>query len=242
MFNSLSCFSDTYLIIYRERKNKKSREKGTDETERERTMAKDAADLFASSSPLFCSVCCLHCPQHRQTLTPHPLATSPRVREGRSPRPLLGDVIATPRHHLATDRPATSSDRAAPRRSAILPTSSSSPSSSILQVVRVSQSRRASRREGRERTRAKDAADLFARSSPLFCSVCCLHCPQHRQPITPSPARNIAKGEGRTVTPSASGRCHRHHLAADRPAAGQRIDGLPSCPPRPLPRLSSFRW
>ena len=102
---------------------------------------------------------------------PHPLATSPRVREGRSPRPLLGDVIATPRHHLATDRPATSSDRAAPRRSAILPTSSSSPSSSILQVVRVSQSRRASRREGRERTRAKDSADIFASSSPLFCSV-----------------------------------------------------------------------
>ena len=59
---------------------------------------------------------------------PHPFATSPRVREGRSPRPLLGDVIATPRHHLATDRPATSSARAAPRRSAILPTSSSSPS------------------------------------------------------------------------------------------------------------------
>ena len=138
--------------------------------------------------------------------------------------------------HLATDRPATSSDRAAPRRSAILPTSSSSPSSSILQVVRVSQSRRASRREGRERTRAKDAADLFARSSPLFCSVCCLHCPHHRQPLTASPARNIAKGEGRTVTPSASGRCYRHHLAADRPAAGHRLDGLPSCPPRPLPR------
>ena len=67
---------------------------------------------------------------------PHPLATSQRVREGRSPRPLLGDVIATPRHHLATDRPATSSDRAAHRRSAILPASSSSPSSSILQVVR----------------------------------------------------------------------------------------------------------
>ena len=117
---------------------------------------------------------------------PHPLATSPRVREGRSPRPLLGDVIATPRHHLATDRPATSSDRAAPRRSAILPTSSSSPSSSILQVVMASQSRRASRREGRERTRAKDAADLFALSSPLFCSVCCLHCPHH---VTHSPDR-----------------------------------------------------
>ena len=111
-------------------------------------------------------------------------------------------------------------------------------------VNRASQSRRASRREGRERTRAKDAADLFARSSPLFCSVCCLHCPHHRQPLTPSPARNIAKGEGRTVTPSASGRCHRHTSPPidQQPAAtGQRLDGLPSCPPRPLPRpLPSF--
>ena len=218
MFNSLSCFSDTYLIIYRERKNKKSREKGTDETERERTMAKDAADLFASSSPLFCSVCCLHCPQHRQTLTPHPLATSPRVREGRSPRPLLGDVIATPRHHLATDRPATSSDRAAPRRSAILPTSSSSPSSSILQVVRVSQSRRASRREGRERTRAKDAAAIFASSSPLFLLRLM------PSPSTPSPAaHHFARlchrsGRGKEGHPVRFRAMPSPHLATTSPA------------------------
>ena len=32
----------------------------------------------------------------------------------------------------------------------------------------------------------------------------------------PSPARNIAKGEGRTVTPSASGRCYRHNVATPR--------------------------
>ena len=168
---------------------------------------------------------------------PHPLATSPRVREGRSPRPLLGDVITTPRHHLATDRPATSSDRAAHRRSAILPTSSSSPSSSILQDVMASQSRRASRREGRERTRAKDDADLFARSSPLFCSVCCLHCPHHRQPLTASPARNIAKGEGRTVTPSASGRCYRHTSPATRRAAPRQSAILPASS-----SFSSFMW
>ena len=49
---------------------------------------------------------------------PHPLATSPRVREGRSPRPLLVDVIATPRHHIATDRPAT---RGAARRAVCHP-------------------------------------------------------------------------------------------------------------------------
>ena len=156
-------------LLYIERKNKKSREKGTDETERERTMAKDAADLSPvprlSSVPS--DVFTVHTIASRSPLT----TSHHHRREGRPPRPLLVDVIATPLHHLATDRPATSSDRAAPRRSAILPTSSSSPSSSILQVVRVSQSRRASRREGRERTRAKDAAAIFASSSPLFCSV-----------------------------------------------------------------------
>ena len=95
-------------------------------------------------------------------------------------------------------------------------------------VNRASQSRRASRREGRERTKAKDAADLFARSSPLFGSVCCLHCPHHRQPLTASPARNIAKGEGRTVTPSASWRCHRHTSPATRRAAPRQSAILPA--------------
>ena len=129
MFNSLSCFSDTYLIIYRERKKQEEQIKRTDETERERTMAKGAADL--SPVPRLASA-----PSAASTVLtianrspPHPIATSPMVSEGRPPRPLLGDVIATPRHHLGTDRPATSIHRASPRRSAILPASSSSPPS-----------------------------------------------------------------------------------------------------------------
>ena len=65
-----------------------------------------------------------------------PLATSHMVRAGRPPRPVQGDAIATTSPHIAADRPATSS-RAAPRRSAILPASSSS--SSFLQVVMVGQ-------------------------------------------------------------------------------------------------------
>ena len=73
---------------------------------------------------------------------------------------------------------------------------------------------KASRRKGRERTRAKDAAAIFASSSPLFCSVCCIHRPHHRQPLTTSPACVIAQGEGRAATSSTSGRCHRHHIAA----------------------------
>ena len=43
-----------------------------------------------------------------------PLVPALMERDGRPPRPLLGDVIATPRNHLATDRPANSNDRAAP--------------------------------------------------------------------------------------------------------------------------------
>ena len=105
----------------REKQNRKGKR-------RERTRAKEAADLFASSSPRLCSICCPKRPHHRQRSPPCPLATSPRVREGRPLRPVLVDAIATPRHHLATDRPANS--RAAPRRSAILP--ASSPSSSPL--------------------------------------------------------------------------------------------------------------
>lgn len=103
---------------------------------RERTRAKDAADLFASSSPRLCSICCPKRPHHRQRSPPRPLATSPRVREGRPLRPVLVDAIATPRHHLATDRPANS--RAAPRRSAILPACPPRPRPlPLCQVVRV---------------------------------------------------------------------------------------------------------
>ena len=102
---------------------------------------------------------------------------------------------------------------------------------------------KASIKEGRDRTRAKDSADLFARSSPIFCSVCCLHRPHHRQPLTTSPASVSAQGEGRAATSSDSGRCHRHHIATTSPpidqqpaTTGQRLDVLPSCPHRPRPR------
>ena len=73
-----------------------------------------------------------------------------------------------------------------------------------------------SRREGRERTSAKDAAAIFASSSPLFCSVCFPHRPHHRQPLTTSPACVSAQGEGRAATSSSSWRCNRHHIATPR--------------------------
>ena len=58
---------------------------------------------------------------------PRPLVPALRERDGRPPRPLLGDAIATTSPHLAADLPTTSS-RAAPRRSSIMPASSSTPS------------------------------------------------------------------------------------------------------------------
>ena len=70
------------------------------------------------------------------------------------------------------------------------------------------------RTEQEERTRAKDAAAIFASSSPLFCFVCCLHRTHHRQPlkthhVAPSP-------NGMAATSSASGRCYRHNVATPR--------------------------
>ena len=99
-----------------------------------------------------------------------PLVPALRERDGRQSRPLLGDVIATTSQPI-DQQPANS--MAVPRRSAIMP--ASSPSSSILQVVRVGQSKRANKK--RERTRAKDAAAIFARSSLLSVA----------SPSTPSP-------------------------------------------------------
>ena len=107
-------------------------------------------------------------------------------------------------------------------------------------VNRASQSRRASRREGRERTRAKDAADLFASSSPLFCSVCYPHRPHHRQPLTRShhqqrrgksghPARLWVDAIATTSPPS------RHRSISNQ--TGSPAGCLSCCPPRPHPRL-----
>ena len=76
-----------YLIIYRG-KTKASRSKG-----RGRTKAKDVSDLFARSSPLFCSVCCPRRPHHRQPL----IGSHHQQRRGKSGHParLWVDAIAT---------------------------------------------------------------------------------------------------------------------------------------------------
>ena len=41
----------------------------------------------------------------------------------------------------------------------------------IYTLLYIEEKTKASRKEGRKRTRAKDAAAIFASSSPLFCSV-----------------------------------------------------------------------
>ena len=124
------------------------------------------------------------------------LLSALRDRDERPPRPLLGDAIATtspPHRNRATSR------RAAPRRSTILPASSSSPSL-FLQVVRVGHSKRANEKK-RDRTRAKDAAAILASSSPLFRSVCCLTV---RTIASGSPSHPVAPSErdGRAPCPA----------------------------------------
>ena len=147
------------------------------------------------------------------------------------------------RHHRTINQqPANTGKRLG--LSVILPASSSSPSSSILQVVRYGKAKEQTEQEEREPGRRMPPP-----SSPVprlsFCSVCCLYRPHHRQPLTTSPACVSAQGEGRAATSSASGRCHRHtspplrhRSTSSQQTAGQRLDGMTSCPPRPLPRPS----
>ena len=110
-----------------------------------------------------------------------PLVSAIREMDGRPPRPLLADVIATPRQ-----RPEATGQRLG--LSVILPASSSSPSSSILQVVRVAQSKRASRREGRENQceGCRRHPRQFLSSLPFRLLP---HRPHHRQRLTLSPSR-----------------------------------------------------
>ena len=86
-----------YIIKYRE-KTKASRRKGREnqgEGCRRHLRPFLASLLFRlMSSPS----------NHRQPLTTRPLVSALRERDGRPPRPLLGDVIATPRHHIASEQ------------------------------------------------------------------------------------------------------------------------------------------
>ena len=115
-----------------------------------------------------------------------------------------------------TDRPGRNRTRAAPRRSDIMPASSSSPSHPSGGDEGKS---KGANRTRRDRTSAKDAADIISSSSPLFRSVCCLTV---RTIASRSPDRTTNKGEGRAGTLPGSGGMPspppRHHFATDRPA------------------------
>ena len=116
-----------YTLLYIEEKQKQSEWK--EEREPGRRMPPPSSPVpRLSSDPS--DVFTVHTIASRSPL--RPLVSSLRERDGRPPLPLLVDVIAT-------TSPATSDHRAAPRRSAIMPASSSSPSLSLLQVVREGQ-------------------------------------------------------------------------------------------------------
>ena len=90
----------TYLIIYRE---KTKQEEGKEEREPGRRMPPPSSPVpRLSSVPSAAST--VHTIASRSPL--RPLVSALREMDGRPPRPLLVDVIATPRHHIATERPA----------------------------------------------------------------------------------------------------------------------------------------
>ena len=99
-----------------------------------------------------------------------------------------------------TDRPGRNRTRAAPRRSDIMPASSSSPSHPSGGDEGKS---KGANRTRRDRTCAKDAADILASSSPLFRSVRCPHRPNHRQrsPLTQSHQHQDREGRAGTLPP-----------------------------------------
>lgn len=198
-----------YLIIYREKKQKQA--EGKEEREQGRRMPPTSSPVPSLSSVL------------SAVITVHTIASGSPLRH----------------HRTINQQPATTGKRLG--LSVILPASSYSPSSSILQVVRYGKAKEQTEQEEREPGRRMPPP-----SSPVprlsFCSVCCLYRPHHRQPLTTSPACVSEQGEGRADTSFTSGRCHRHHLATTSPpidqqpaTTGQRLDVLPSCPPRPRP-------
>ena len=119
----------------------------------------------------------------------------------------------------------------------------------LLQVVRKGRAKEQAEQEGREPGRGMPPT-----SSPVprlpSCSVCCRHRPHHRPPLTLTTShQQPGREEGRPPRPLLGDAIatHCHHLATTSPpidqqtAAGQRLDGLPSFPPRPLPLLQVVR-
>ena len=90
----------TYLIIYRE---KTKQEEGKEEREPGRRMPPPSSPVpRLSSAPS--DVFTVHTIASRSPL--RPLVSALRERDGRPPRPILGDAIDTTSPHLAADRPA----------------------------------------------------------------------------------------------------------------------------------------
>ncbi len=94
-----------YTLLYIKKEQKQTGKEGQKRKRngRERNRAKDAAAILASSSPLFCSVCCPHRPHHRQPFK----RSHHKQRRGKSGQParLWWDAIATtspPLRHRST--------------------------------------------------------------------------------------------------------------------------------------------
>ena len=196
-----------------------SRERANERTEQEeRTRAKDSAAIFASSSPLFCFVCFLHRPHHRQPLTPHHVAPSPNEMAATS--------SASGRCYRHTSPPHRKQPAATGQRLDGLQSFPPRPRPRSLPSGGEEEKSKGANRTGRERTRAKDAADLFARSSPL------LMLRLMSSPSTSSPAahhfarlcQRSGRGTGGHLVRfwAMSSPPPRHHIASDKQPANSR--------------------
>ena len=92
----------TYLIIYRE---KTKQEEGKEERENQGEGCRRYLRQFLASLSAPSDAFTVHTIASRSPL--RPLVSALRERDGRPPRPILGDAIDTTSPHLAADRPAS---------------------------------------------------------------------------------------------------------------------------------------
>ena len=163
MFNSLSCFSDTYLIIYIKKEKTRRAEKGGRRKRKRENQGEGCRRPIARSSPLLL-LRLMSSPSTPSTAAhTSPRRTITEWTDGHLVR--FWEMLSPP--HRRTSPPIDQQPAAGHRLglSVILPASSSSQSSSILGREKTSS------RKGRKRTRAKDAADLSPVPRLSFCSV-----------------------------------------------------------------------
>ena len=110
----------------------------------------------------------------------------------------------------------------------------------FLQVVRKGRAKEQTKQKEREPgRRMPPPSSPVPRLSSVPSDVFTVHTIASRSPLRPLVSA-LREMDGRPPRPLLVDviATPRHHIATERPAAGQLLDGLTSCPPRPLPRPS----